>query len=160
VIDRHPYESREDTVTVLARAQQYFIFALSCWQVFARLKKTLIVIGWSPWTPRPFESIFMGAIPVLLSENLLLPFTKYINFTEFSISLVPTRKTELETTLLRALRDRGRIRQLRGAGSRVWRAFMWPDAIEPTNRLEGWTAFEWLILEISDKLRSMNFAAQ
>jgi hypothetical protein len=102
----------------------------------------------------------MGAIPVLLSENLLLPFTKYINFTEFSISLVPTRKTELETTLLRALRDRGRIRQLRGAGSRVWRAFMWPDAIEPTNRLEGWTAFEWLILEISDKLRSMNFAAQ
>ena len=36
--------------------------------------------GWVPWTPRPFEAMAVGAVPVLYSTNIRLPFERQVDY--------------------------------------------------------------------------------
>jgi hypothetical protein len=36
--------------------------------------------GWVGWTPRPFEALAVGAIPVLFDDDIRLPFERQINY--------------------------------------------------------------------------------
>jgi hypothetical protein len=71
--------------------------------------------GWVPWTPRPFEAVTQGAIPVMLSERLQLPGQSWLNWTHFSVRLNTTARSvgEIEPALRRYPVDR--VRQMQGS---------------------------------------------
>ncbi|XP_004345782.1 hypothetical protein CAOG_06192 [Capsaspora owczarzaki ATCC 30864] len=47
--------------------------------------------GWHAWTPRVFEAILSGCIPVLISDDLALPFESLIDYDAFIVRIPPAR---------------------------------------------------------------------
>jgi hypothetical protein len=43
--------------------------------------------GFLPWSPRIYESIQIGAIPVILADNIVLPFERFINWRSLSAKI-------------------------------------------------------------------------
>jgi hypothetical protein len=47
--------------------------------------------GFLPWSPRIYESIQIGAIPVILADNIVLPFERFINWRSLSAKINVSR---------------------------------------------------------------------
>ncbi|KAJ3398465.1 hypothetical protein HDV05_002476, partial [Chytridiales sp. JEL 0842] len=43
--------------------------------------------GWSPWSPRLFDSIMAGAIPVIYADNTRLPFEHVVDYKKVAVKL-------------------------------------------------------------------------
>jgi len=43
--------------------------------------------GFLPWSPRLYESLQLGAIPLILADNIVLPFERFIDWRSFSVKL-------------------------------------------------------------------------
>lgn len=43
--------------------------------------------GFLPWSPRIYESIQLGAIPMLLVDNIVLPFERFIDWHSFTVKI-------------------------------------------------------------------------
>lgn len=48
----------------------------------------LCVGGWQPWSPRLFEAIEMGAIPVIIADGIELPFERFLDWRLFSVKVL------------------------------------------------------------------------
>ena len=51
--------------------------------------------GWHAWNPRPFEAIQLGCLPVLITEELELPFEETIDYSKFILRIKPTNINKL-----------------------------------------------------------------
>ena len=74
------------------------------WQEMGDVTFSLCPSGWSSWSPRLFDSIMTGAIPVLFADGIRLPFEHLIDYPSFSIklsdshvSLLPDRLASLSS---------------------------------------------------------------
>jgi hypothetical protein len=47
----------------------------------------LCLEGFSPWSPRLYESICLGAIPLILAQSIVLPFERFIDRRSFSMKV-------------------------------------------------------------------------
>jgi hypothetical protein len=47
----------------------------------------LCLEGYSPWSPRLYESIVLGTIPLILAESIVLPFERFIDWRSFSMKV-------------------------------------------------------------------------
>ncbi|CAI5477812.1 unnamed protein product [Closterium sp. Yama58-4] len=45
----------------------------------------LCPLGWAPWSPRLVESVFFGCIPVIIADNIVLPFSDVIPWREIAV---------------------------------------------------------------------------
>ena len=97
--------------------------------------------GFLPWSPRLQEAIQIGAIPIILSDNLVLPFERYIPWRLISVKL-NVSQTENLTNLIHEIPnlDQFVIRKLSTA-SRFINAFQWPYKILEGNRTDPVFAF-------------------
>ncbi len=43
--------------------------------------------GFSPWSPRLYESMLLGAIPLILADSIVLPFERFIDWRSFTIKI-------------------------------------------------------------------------
>lgn len=43
--------------------------------------------GFLPWSPRLYEAIQIGAIPIILADNIVLPFERFIDWSSFSTKI-------------------------------------------------------------------------
>lgn len=41
--------------------------------------------GWAPWSPRLVESVALGCVPVVIADDIRLPFPTAVNWSEISI---------------------------------------------------------------------------
>ena len=48
---------------------------------------SLHIPGWQLWSPRLFDSIAFGSIPVLIGEYFVLPFEEFIPYDEFIVRI-------------------------------------------------------------------------
>jgi probable glucuronoxylan glucuronosyltransferase IRX7 len=60
-----------------------------------RSKFCLAPIGFAKWSIRCFESIVAGCIPVIIANNLTLPFEDYLNWPAFSVIMKETDISKL-----------------------------------------------------------------
>ena len=84
----------------------------------------LALEGWWAWTPRPFESVLQGCVPALVSNDIVLPFQRFLPWDTFSLKLSPTRGIKAIVSLLRAIQG-AELRSLQAGVLRHWRAFHW-----------------------------------
>jgi hypothetical protein len=45
----------------------------------------LCPLGWAPWSPRIVESLQQGCIPVVISDNIILPFRDFIDWPAITV---------------------------------------------------------------------------
>ncbi|RYY32992.1 exostosin family protein, partial [archaeon] len=43
--------------------------------------------GWLPWSPRLVDSIILHTLPVIIADNIRLPFARWLDYTKFTIKL-------------------------------------------------------------------------
>lgn len=50
-------------------------------------KFCLAPLGWAPWSPRIVESVVYGCVPVIIADNIALPYSHVIDWPSISISV-------------------------------------------------------------------------
>ena len=80
--------------------------------MLVKSKFCLQLDGQAPWSPRLVEYIAVGCVPVLMSDTLLPPFQRLLNWSAFSVQ-VPLRQAAELKTILRKLVDTGEYTRLR-----------------------------------------------
>ena len=52
--------------------------------------------GWEPWSPRLYDGMYKGTIPIIIADGMKLPFSTYIDWNSFSLKwLMNTAKSQL-----------------------------------------------------------------
>lgn len=59
--------------------------SLYYWNEITRARFSLCPPGWSAWSPRLFDAIVAGSIPVIISDDWVPPFAGILNYADFSI---------------------------------------------------------------------------
>lgn len=93
------------------------------WNELLRTRFALCPPGWSSWSPRLFDAIVAGAIPVIISDDWVPPFSELINYDDFSIR-VPESKIDKLTEILKAIPAEEEAR-LRGNLKKVYERFVY-----------------------------------
>lgn len=47
----------------------------------------LCPLGWAPWSPRIVESVIFGCVPVIIADNIALPYSHIINWAQISLTV-------------------------------------------------------------------------
>ncbi|XP_062082183.1 probable glucuronoxylan glucuronosyltransferase IRX7 [Humulus lupulus] len=47
----------------------------------------LCPLGWAPWSPRLVESVVLGCVPVIIADNIRLPFPEAVRWPEISLTV-------------------------------------------------------------------------
>ncbi|KAF4402714.1 probable glucuronoxylan glucuronosyltransferase IRX7 [Cannabis sativa] len=47
----------------------------------------LCPLGWAPWSPRLVESVVLGCVPVVIADNIRLPFPEAVRWPEISLTV-------------------------------------------------------------------------
>jgi probable glucuronoxylan glucuronosyltransferase IRX7 len=53
----------------------------------ARSLFCLCPLGWAPWSPRLVESVLLGCIPVIIADDIRLPFPPVLQWQEISLQV-------------------------------------------------------------------------
>lgn len=59
----------------------------------------LCPLGWAPWSPRIFESVQIGCIPVIIADDIILPFENYFNWERIAVRVKEADVPRLEGIL-------------------------------------------------------------
>lgn len=65
----------------------------------ARSLFCLCPLGWAPWSPRLVESVLLGCIPVIIADNIRLPFPSVLQWPEISLQVAEKDIANLEMVL-------------------------------------------------------------
>jgi len=69
------------------------------WDELRNSRFCLCPSGWSSWSPRLFESIVAGVVPIIFADGVGLPFEKFIDYRKVSIKLLNDRVGDLNPIL-------------------------------------------------------------
>jgi len=59
----------------------------------------LCPLGWAPWSPRLIEAVIFGCIPVIIGDNIVLPFADAIPWEEIGVFVEKKDVPNLDTIL-------------------------------------------------------------
>ncbi|XP_047083283.1 probable glucuronosyltransferase Os03g0107900 [Lolium rigidum] len=59
----------------------------------------LCPLGWAPWSPRLVESVLLGCVPVIIADNIRLPFPSILRWPDISLQVAEKDVSSLETVL-------------------------------------------------------------
>uniref|UniRef100_A0A0D9VNF1 Exostosin GT47 domain-containing protein n=1 Tax=Leersia perrieri TaxID=77586 RepID=A0A0D9VNF1_9ORYZ len=65
----------------------------------ARSLFCLCPLGWAPWSPRLVESVLLGCIPVIIADNIRLPFPSVLQWSDISLQVAEKDVASLEMVL-------------------------------------------------------------
>ncbi|GJN30029.1 hypothetical protein PR202_gb18303 [Eleusine coracana subsp. coracana] len=65
----------------------------------ARSLFCLCPLGWAPWSPRLVESVLLGCIPVIIADNIHLPFPSVVRWPDISLQVAEKDIASLEMVL-------------------------------------------------------------
>lgn len=112
----------------------------------------LAPLGYSLWNFRFYEAIVMGCIPVIIADNIELPYEDMIDYRQFTVKILESQVTQMKDILLSIPKDKIRMKQ--EALKRVWKHFVYNH---PTK--EG-DAFDLLLNQLRKKIRRFQPASK
>lgn len=59
----------------------------------------LCPLGWAPWSPRLVEAVVFGCIPVIIADDIVLPFADAIPWEEIGVFVAEEDVPKLDTIL-------------------------------------------------------------
>ena len=82
--------------------------------------------GFSPWSPRLYESICFGAIPLIIAEIIVLPFERFIDWRSFSTKFHANNVRNMIDMILKIDHFEDYVAKKLKNASRYFHAFRWP----------------------------------
>ncbi|CAK9190830.1 unnamed protein product [Sphagnum troendelagicum] len=107
-------------------------------------KFCLCVKGFEVNSPRLVESILNGCVPVIISDNFVLPFSNVLDWNKFSITVLEKDIPNLKK-ILTAVPD-ATYHAMQGRLKHVRRHFVWLDPL--SNALENYDVFHMILHSI------------
>ena len=89
---------------------------------FLNSKFCLCPPGWATWTPRLYEALLLGCVPVVVADDNALPYSRTLDYSKFSVHIAEKHATKLRTILKQAEK---RIDELRQGMKDVWQNFVY-----------------------------------
>lgn len=62
--------------------------------------------GFAPWSRRFFDSVALGCIPVVIADNIELPFEEFIDYRKFTVKVMESDIVNLKDILLSIPKER------------------------------------------------------
>lgn len=91
----------------------------------------LCPLGWAPWSPRIVESVVFGCIPVIIADDIVLPFADVIPWNDMSV-FVPEKDVPRLDEILASIGPRRILEmQARLQSEVVKQAMLFPQPAEP-----------------------------
>lgn len=115
-------------------------------QDFLSSKYCLCPPGWATWTPRLYEALLLGCIPAIIADHNLLPFSRTIDYSKFSVHISEDRANDLDDLLPQS---DARVMELQNGVDNVWKAFVYNKPPKPGD------AFHRIAAELFWKSRSL-----
>eukprot|EP00941_MAST-03F_sp_MAST-3F-sp1_P005539 g5539.t1 len=111
--------------------------------------------GWASWTPRVFESILLGCIPVVVSDYNVLPFESFINYKDFSVFIPEKNANRLKEILLAIPEEQ--IKKMQKKMKEISPMFKY-SYIGTSSRINGTElpgAFSYIMKELQEKAKQV-----
>ncbi|KAJ3216642.1 hypothetical protein HDU67_009170 [Dinochytrium kinnereticum] len=106
--------------------EKYFILeghSSEYWQELGNATFSLCPSGWSSWSPRLFDSMIAGAVPVIFADGIALPFENFVDYRSFAVKILNDNVSNLDSLLSMISEDSIRVKQR--VLSRVKHHFVW-----------------------------------
>ena len=82
--------------------------------------------GFSPWSPRLYESICFGAIPLIIAESIVLPFERFIDWRSFSTKFHAHNVRNMIDVILEIDQFQDYVEKKLKNAATYFHAFRWP----------------------------------
>ena len=82
--------------------------------------------GFSPWSPRLYESICFGAIPLILAESIVLPFERFIDWRSFSTKINVSNVDNMIDIIMNIKQFEDYVKEKLVNAITYFHAFRWP----------------------------------
>lgn len=82
--------------------------------------------GWVPWSPRVFDVLNAGAVPVVIADGIVEPFEQYLDWCQFALKVASDRIADLRAILLAARENAAALDRMQAIGAQVAPYFQWP----------------------------------
>jgi hypothetical protein len=86
----------------------------------------LCLEGFSPWSPRLYESISLGAIPLIIAESIVLPFERFIDWRSFSAKMNVNNMRNMIELVMKITKFEDYVEQKLKNATIYFHAFRWP----------------------------------
>nr|ACG36767.1 secondary cell wall-related glycosyltransferase family 47 [Zea mays] len=91
----------------------------------------LCPLGWAPWSPRLVEAVVFGCIPVIIADDIVLPFADAIPWEEIAVFVPEDDVLRLDTILTSIPMDEILRKQRLLANPSMKQAMLFPQPAEP-----------------------------
>lgn len=91
----------------------------------------LCPLGWAPWSPRLVEAVVFGCIPVIIADDIVLPFADAIPWEEIGVFVAEKDVPELDTILTSIPTEVILRKQRLLANPSMKRAMLFPQPAQP-----------------------------
>ena len=116
--------------------------------------------GWATWTPRVFEALALGCIPVIVgsptthTRAVAMPFEDAgVDWSSLALFISYRQATRGLLEVLDAVPTR-KVHQMQAAISRAWTHFVYPERLYETHSRRGGGAMHWVIEHLRKRLPS------
>lgn len=113
----------------LGRTDPHFFYireghSTSYWRELLKSQFALCPAGWAPWSPRLFDAVAAGAIPVIIADNWNPPFADdFLDYSRFSIRVPQAKVWMLKQILLAITQDE--IKRLRAEMGKIYHYYVY-----------------------------------
>lgn len=91
----------------------------------------LCPLGWAPWSPRLVEAVIFGCIPVIIADDIVLPFADAIPWEDIGVFVAEEDVPKLDT-ILTSIRPEEILRKQRLlANPSMKQAMLFPQPAQP-----------------------------
>lgn len=91
----------------------------------------LCPLGWAPWSPRIVEAVVFGCIPVIIADDIVLPFTDVIPWNDIAVFVPEKDVGRLDTILTSISMEEVTMKQRMLADAHIKRALLFPRLTLP-----------------------------
>eukprot|EP00250_Pteridium_aquilinum_P014572 c22068_g1_i4 orf=250-1491(+) len=91
----------------------------------------LCPLGWAPWSPRLVEAVVFGCIPVIIADNIVLPFLDVIPWVDIAVFVAEKDVGMLDTILTSISMEEVTMKQRMLADTRTKQALLFPRQTLP-----------------------------
>eukprot|EP00939_MAST-03C_sp_MAST-3C-sp1_P000034 g34.t1 len=107
--------------------------------------------GFAPWSKRLFDAVVLGCIPVIIADNIELPFEQYVDYRAFTVKVLDADVDKLDT-ILRNIPP-GVVEEKQQALARVAQHFVYSDHVADGD------AFDLVLWKLWSKVRRLRPSA-
>jgi len=121
-----------------------------------RARYCLCPPGFYAWSPRPVEALFYGCVPVVVADDLVLPWDELLDWSALALQLPYDRAPHVERELVAQDRVPGRWARWRAAGAaaRPWFLLPQQDRRDGSPQ-DGVSALDALLISLYLRLRPL-----